>query len=221
MAQILIVDDEPRICRLVSRALERDGHVVTEAGTGTAALRLAATEDFALILLDLMLPGVGGLDVLRHLTAARPDQRVMILSAIGDISARLACFSDGAIDYLAKPFVLAELTARVRLRVWEPGAGAALHWLRVGKISLDLQRRIAAVEGQSIPLSQREFLLLSHLMRRAGRVCRRDELLAQVWGYTFDTPSNVVDVYVRRLRAKLNPDSIETVRNVGYCFVAA
>jgi two-component system OmpR family response regulator len=221
MAQILIVDDEPRICRLVSRALQKDGHVVIEAGTGTAALRLAATEDFALILLDLMLPGLGGLEVLRHLTVARPEQRVMIISAVGDVSAKLECFADGAVDYLAKPFVLAELTARVRLRVWEPGAGPAGRWLRAGKISLDLQRRVAAVDGHNVMLSQREFLLLGHLMRRAGQVCRRDELLTHVWGYTFDTSSNVVDVYVRRLRAKLNPDWIETVRNVGYCFVAA
>jgi len=220
MARILVVDDEPRICRFVARALERDGHVVTTAGTGPDAIRLAGEAAYALVVLDLILPGLGGLDVLRALLAGHPGQRVLMLSAIGDAATKVDCFQNGAVDYLAKPFAVAELVARVRIRVSEPRPPAARPWLHVGAIALDLHRRAATVGGRRIELSQREFVLLNHLMRRAGQVCRREELLADVWGYTFSTSSNVLEVYIRRLRAKLDPGRIETVRNAGYCLVA-
>jgi len=221
MARILVVDDEPRICRLVSRVLERDGHSVAVAATGAEAIRLAAEEDFALVVLDLILPGTSGLDVLRTLLADRPGQRVLMLSAIGDVATKVQCFTDGAVDYLAKPFAMAELVARVRVRASEPPAMSFRRWLSVGSVVLDLQRRTATVDGRSIELSQREFVLLNHLMQRADQVCRREDLLADVWGYTFDTSSNVLDVYIRRLRTKLDPGWIETVRNVGYCFTSS
>jgi two-component system copper resistance phosphate regulon response regulator CusR len=221
VARILVVDDEPRICRLVSRVLERDGHSVTVAATGPEAIRLAAEEDFALVVLDLILPGTSGLDVLRTLVAERPGQRVLMLSAIGDVATKVQCFTDGAVDYLAKPFAMAELVARVRVRASEPPPTEGFRrWLSVGRVVLDLQRRTATVDGRSVELSQREFVLLNHLMQRADQVCRREDLLADVWGYTFDTSSNVLDVYIRRLRTKLDPSWIETVRNVGYCFTS-
>jgi len=218
MARILVVDDEPRICRFVSRVLERDGHTVTVACTGPDAIRLAAEEDYALIVLDLVLPGLSGLDVLRALLTEQPRQRVLMLSAIGDAATKVECFQNGAVDYLAKPFAVAELVARVRVRASEPQAPAFQRWLTAGGVALDLQRRTATVDGRSTELSQREFVLLNHLMQRAGQVCRREDLLADVWGYTFDTSSNVLDVYIRRLRGKLPPNCIETVRNAGYCF---
>ena len=220
MARILVVDDEPRICRFVSRALERDGHAVTVAGTGPEAVRHAADDDYALVILDLILPGLSGLDVLRAILANQPSQRVLMLSAIGDVATKVECFRNGAVDYMAKPFAVAELVARVRVRASEPRAAAVRRWLTVGDVSLDLQRRRATVDGRSTELSQREFFLLNHLMQRAGQVCRREQLLAEVWGYTFDTSSNVLDVYIRRLRAKLDPSCIETVRNAGYCFIS-
>jgi two-component system copper resistance phosphate regulon response regulator CusR len=219
MSRILVVDDEPRICRLVSRVLERDGHAVTTAGTGTQALQLAAEEDYALIVLDLILPGLSGLDVLRCLVADGSGRRILMLSAMGDVATKVECFTNGAVDYLTKPFAVAELVARVRVRATEPRSEGFRRWLSVGAVSLDLQRHTVTVDGRHVELSQREFVLLSHLMQRAGQVCRRDDLLAEVWGYTFDTSSNVLEVYVRRLRAKLRPDWIETVRHVGYCFV--
>ncbi|GIH10587.1 DNA-binding response regulator [Rhizocola hellebori] len=220
MVRILVVDDEPRICRFVSRALERDGHAVTVAGTGAEAIRLAAEEDYALVVLDLILPGLSGLDVLKAILAEQPGQRVLMLSAIGDVATKVECFRHGAVDYLAKPFAVAELVARVRIRAAEPPAVSFRRWLNAGPVSLDLQRRTATVDGRHIELSQREFVLLHHLMQRADRVCRREDLLAEVWGYTFDTSSNVLDVYIRRLRAKLDPNCIETVRNAGYCFTS-
>jgi two-component system, OmpR family, response regulator len=221
MARILVVDDEPRICRFVSRVLERDGHAVTVAATGPEAVRLAAEDDYALVVLDLILPGSSGLDVLRAILADQPGQRVLMLSAIGDVATKVECFQNGAVDYLAKPFAVAELVARVRVRASEPRAAGFRRWLNVGAVSLDLQRRTATVDGRSIELSQREFVLLNHLMQRADQVCRREDLLADVWGYTFDTSSNVLDVYIRRLRAKLDPNCIETVRNAGYCFTSS
>jgi len=221
MARILVVDDEPRICRFVSRVLERDGHAVTVAGTGSEAMRLVAEDDYALVVLDLILPGSSGLDVLRAILADQPGQRVLMLSAIGDVATKVECFPNGAVDYLAKPFAVAELVARVRVRVSEPRVAGFRRWLEVGAVSLDLQRRTATVDGRSIELSQREFVLLNHLMQRADQVCRREDLLADVWGYTFDTSSNVLDVYIRRLRTKLDPTCIETVRNAGYCFISS
>ncbi|GII66137.1 DNA-binding response regulator [Sphaerisporangium krabiense] len=220
MPRIMVVDDEPRICRFVSRALERDGHVVRTVGTGEQALLLADAEEFALVVLDLMLPRLGGVDVLRQMLARRPDQRVLVLSAIGDVAAKVECFAHGAVDYLAKPFALAELVARVRIRAAEPAPAAARRCIRAGQVALDPHRRTAELPGRSVQLTQREFVLLSHLMGRAGHVCGREELLTDVWGHAFDAASNVVDVYVRRLRAKLGADSIETIRNVGYSFVA-
>lgn len=221
MARILVVDDEPRICRFVCRALERDGHSVATAGTGPDAIHLVTTGDYALIVLDLVLPGLGGLDVLRRLRTEMPGLRVLVLSAVGDVAAKVECFENGAVDYLAKPFAVAELVARVRLRAGEPATGTLRRWLSVGALSLDLHRRTATLHDRHVELSQREFVLLSYLMQRPGQVCRREDLLAGVWGYTFDTSSNVLEVYVRRLRAKLDSGWIETVRNVGYCFNAS
>ncbi len=216
MARILVVEDEPRMCRLVSRALEKDGHAVETAGTGIDALRLEAKNHYALVVLDLRLPELDGLEVLRQWQESHTTPRVLVISAIGDVAAKLKCFKSGAVDYLAKPFEVAELVARVRVHADHTATETVRRWLTVGAISLDLDRRTATINGRRVDLSQREFLLLSHLMRRAGQVCRREELLAEVWGY--NTPSNVLDVYVRRLRTKLDPSQIETVRHVGYSF---
>jgi len=127
----------------------------------------------------------------------------------------------GAVDYLPKPFAIAELIARVRRRIEDRTAPPSPRWLEVGGMRLDLQRRVLRVEDREVSLSHREFILMGHLMRRAGEVCTRDELLADVWGYSCDPGSNVVDVCVRRLRSKLEREAIETVRNVGYSFVAS
>jgi DNA-binding response OmpR family regulator len=219
VGRILVVDDEPRICQFVSRALKHDGHTVTTTGCGTRALELAGEQHFSLIVLDLMLPGLSGFDVLRRLIGDRPRERVLVLSAIGDVPAKLTCFRYGAVDYLPKPFAVAELVARVRVRTSEPEREPARRPLRAGLVSLDPVRQTATTRDRTVRLSQREFALLTYLMRRAGEVCGREELLADIWGCTHDTASNVVDVNVRRLRRKLDAASIETVRNVGYCFV--
>jgi two-component system OmpR family response regulator len=220
VAHLLVVDDEPRIARFVSRALESQGHAVEIARTGEDALLMAADHDFALVILDLLLPGIDGHGVLRELLVLDSQARVLVLSAVGDVESRVLCLRAGAVDYLAKPFAVAELLARVDSRLAEAPVPAPSRWLQVGTMRLDLQRRVLHDGDRSTALSQREFILLGHLMRRAGEVCTRDELLSDVWGFCFDPGSNVLEVYVGRLRAKIDRWHIETVRNVGYCFSA-
>jgi two-component system OmpR family response regulator len=221
VARVLVVEDDDRIARLVARALRDDGNAVEQASTGMDGLQAALSTAFDLIVLDLMLPGISGTEVLDRVVKARPDQRVLVLSALPEISVRVACFEAGATDFLGKPFSVAELVARVRTRMRAPAPGAHRRWLSVGVISLDLRLHRVLVMNRNIDLSVREYLLLRHLMERVGEACTRTELLADVWGMMFDPGSNVVDVCVRRLRTKLDdPDRVETVRNVGYRFVA-
>jgi DNA-binding response OmpR family regulator len=218
MAQLLVVEDEERISRFVCRALRGDGHTVTTAATGPAGLDRATGGDYDLVVLDLMLPELPGAMVLERLMAAKPSQRVLVLSAVSGVATRVRVLELGAVDYLAKPFAVAELLARVHARLrdaMEP------QWIEAGRVRLDSQRRRVEVHGHQLTLPEREFQLLRHLMKRAGQVCTRQELLCAVWGYTFDPGSNVVDVYIGRLRGKLPGDQIETVRNVGYSFLAA
>jgi DNA-binding response OmpR family regulator len=218
---MLVVEDDDRIARLVARALQQDGYAVNRAATGVDGLDSALAGDFDLVVLDLMLPDLSGMDVLARLVKARPEQRVLVLSAIPEVGTRVACFEAGAADFLGKPFAVAELLARVRARMRVPAPGTRRRWLTVGPVHLDLHTRRATVADRPVDLSLREFLLLQHLMLRVDSACSRTEILADVWGLTFDPGSNVVDVCVRRLRTKLdNPYRVETVRNVGYRFVA-
>ena len=221
VSRILVVDDEQRICRFVARALEANGFQIQIAVNGHEALRLVESQDYAVIVLDLLLPGLDGYEVLRRVIRANPAQRVLVLSAVGDVESKVRCLQMGAVDYLPKPFAIAELIARVRRRIDDRSAPPPPRWLEAGGVRLDLQRRVLRFDDREISLSHREFILMGHLMRRAGEVCTRDELLADVWGYSFDPGSNVVDVCVRRLRSKLEQGAIETVRNVGYSFVAS
>jgi two-component system copper resistance phosphate regulon response regulator CusR len=221
VARVLVVDDEPRIVSFVSRALSAEGFQVDGAHDGIRALELAKTGRYELVVLDLLLPHLDGIAVLRDLLESRPDQRVLVLSALSDVETKVRCLEFGASDYLSKPFSLAELIARVRARLRQPDAGPRHRVLRGGALALDLTRRVVEAEGKHITLSEREFLLLEYLMRQDGEVCSRERLLSEVWGYSFDPGSNLVDVCVGRLRSKLGGDVIETVRNVGYRFNAA
>lgn len=226
LSRILVVDDEERIRGLLKRVLQAEGYVVDLAGTGEEALAAATDRIYDLIVLDLMLPDISGAEVLASMLRRLPGARVVVLSAVPEIGTRVHVLDAGALDFLPKPFVTAELLARVRARLREPagstgGGMGGNRFLQVGDLRLDTQRRTISVGNQQTALSQREFLLLTHLMHRANEVCSRDELLADVWGYPFDSRSNVVDVYVRRLRSKLDGlRQIETVRNVGYCLSA-
>jgi len=220
--RILVVEDEARILAFLTRGLEAEGYTVVAADNGRDGLALAASGAWDLVVLDLLLPGLSGLQVLRELHRVRPQLPVLILSARSDLQTKLRGFELGATDYVAKPFALDELLARVRvqLRVARPVEDE--HLLRAGRVALDLARRQARIGELVTDLSDREFRLLHHMLLHAGEVVSRERLLAEVWGYGFDPGSNVVDVCVRRLRQKLGPEApIETVRNAGYRLAAA
>jgi DNA-binding response OmpR family regulator len=220
--RILVIEDEVRIQAFLSRGLEAEGYTVVAAGDGHEGLDLATGERWDLVVLDLLLPGLNGLQILRELQRAKPELPVVILSARGDVQTKLRGFELGATDYVAKPFSLDELLARIRVRLRGNTAFGDEHVLRGGSVVLDIPRRQARVGDRSADLSDREFRLLHHLLVHVGEVVSRERLLAEVWGYDFDPGSNVVDVCVRRLRQKLGPDAaIETVRHAGYRLAAA
>ena len=216
MTKILVIDDEPDLIRFVRRALEAEGYQVLTSTNGLDGIRLALDQQPALIVLDLVMPGMHGEAVLSALMAQDSAFRVLVLSATADVQLRIGCLEQGAVDFLAKPFAVRELVARVRGRLGEDTAHRQKNRLRVGDIVLDLEARQLLVDGRPTVLSKREFLLLRHLMRNADVVCSRQELLSEVWGFDFDPATNVVDVCVGRLRSKVRPDLIVTVRNVGY-----
>jgi two-component system OmpR family response regulator len=195
------------------------GFDVDSVPDGARGLELACSGGYAVVVLDLRLPDLDGIEVLRRTLAERPEQQVIVLSALFDVETKVQCLDLGATDYMTKPFSLLELLARVRRRVRQR-VSEGERFLRAGRLTLDLRTRTADVGGGAVGLSAREFLLLQHLVRRREDICTREELLGDVWGYSFDPGTNVVDVYVGRLRAKLGGDLIETVRNIGYCFVA-
>ena len=220
MSNVLVVDDEARILSLMTRSLTLEGHRVVTAGDGLVALKQLAADAFDLVLLDLVMPRCNGLEVLSSMHEHGDRTPVIVLSGVTEIGTRVQALERGAVDVVAKPFSLVELLARTRrhLAAAKP-AQPAQRYLEAGGIRLDLDRRRARIRSREIVLSEREFSLLAHLMRRRGEVCSREELLREVWGLTFDPGSNVVEVGVRRLRAKLEPDPpIETIRNVGYSF---
>jgi two-component system, OmpR family, copper resistance phosphate regulon response regulator CusR len=220
--RILVIEDEPRILSFLVRGLEAEGFTVESAMHGVAALERARAGHPDLVVLDLLLPGIDGLTVLRELKQERPELPVVILSARGDLPTKLRGFELGASDYVAKPFVLAELIARVRAQLRQSSWTGDANVVRAGALALDLARRQAQLGALVTDLSDREFKLLHHLVVHAGEVISRERLLEEVWGYHFDPGSNVVEVCVRRLRKKLGPEApIETVRHAGYRLVAA
>lgn len=220
--RILVIEDEARILAFLARGLEAEGYGVACACDGSEGLRLALSEDWDLVVLDLLLPALSGLDVLRELHARRPELPVLILSARSDLPTKLRGFELGASDYVPKPFSLAELLARVRVQLRKGSVADEGNLIRAGRVVVDLARRQARIDETVALLSDREFRLLHYLALHAGEVVSRERLLADVWGYSFDPGSNVVDVCVRRLRRKLGADApIETVRHAGYRLVAA
>jgi len=220
--RILVIEDEPRILGFLRLGLEAEGFTVDGAADGATGLARAISESYELIVLDLQLPRLDGLRLLEQLHADRPSLPVLILSARTDLPTKLRGFQLGAIDFVPKPFSFDELVARVRVHVRkgrEDGADPSA--LTVGAVTLDLARRRAQVADHSVDLSDREFRLLYHLVSHAGEIVSRERLLSEVWGYSFDPGSNVVDVCIRRLRKKLgSPSPIETIRHAGYRLVA-
>jgi DNA-binding response OmpR family regulator len=218
-ARVLLIEDEPGIVDFVQRGLEAQGFSVEAALEGIEGERLALEGRFDAVVLDLMLPGRSGLEILAAVRRSLPALPVIVLTARGEIEDRVEGLEAGAVDYLVKPFSMAELVARVRahLRVL---AQAPASSLSAEGIEVDLLSRRVERDGQPVALSTTEFELLVYLMRHHGRVVSREQILSSVWGYEHDPATNVVDVYIGYLRRKLSrpdrPVPICTVRGVGY-----
>jgi heavy metal response regulator len=217
--RILVVEDEKKTASFIRKALRAEGFAVDVCHDGEDALHLAATTPYDAMVLDIMLPGRDGLSVLRQLRERRSAVPVLLLSARGEVNERVEGLDAGADDYLPKPFALAELVARVRA-MGRRGGESRASVLQVADLSLDTVTRAARRGETVIELTTREYRLLEFLMRSPGRVCGRMTILEKVWDYDFDPGTNLVDVYVRRLREKIDTDSqtklIHTVRGVGY-----
>ena len=215
MTSILIVEDEARIALFVSKGLRAAGYSSTVVGDGLDAVSYAQSGTFDLLLLDVGLPSIDGFEVMRRIRAERLPLPIIMLTARSTTSDMVAGLDGGADDYLAKPFKFDELLARIRLRL-RAGEQSSPTGLAYGDLTLDLRTRRATVGERTVELSAREFALAEEFLRHPDQVLSREQLLSRVWGYDFDPGSNVVDVYVRYLRAKFGPERIETVRGMGY-----
>jgi two-component system, OmpR family, response regulator len=220
---ILVIEDEPGIVDFLERGLSAQGFEVISALDGDDGLRRALAEDVDLVVLDMLLPGRGGLEVLERLREAKPALPVIVLTALGEVDDRVSGLDAGAADYLTKPFSLNELAARIRAQL-RIASQAPQTTLAGGGVEVDLLTRDVRRAGDSVRLSTTEFELLVYLMRNRGHVLTREQILRAVWGYEHDPGTNVVDVYVgylrRKLRARDGAEPIATIRSVGYRFNA-
>jgi DNA-binding response OmpR family regulator len=215
VSRILVVEDERRLTRFLEKGLRAQGFVPTAVADGESAVRLARSEDFDLVILDLGLPGMDGLRVLEELRRRGERLPIVILTARDEVADRVAGLERGADDYVTKPFSLEELLARVRARLRATGA-AEETVLKGGGVALDLRTRRAHADGRTVELSAREFTMLETLLRHRGQVLSREQLLEHVWGYDYDPGTKVVEVYIGYLRRKLGDGVIQTVRGMGY-----
>ena len=216
---MLVVEDERKTASFIRKALQAEGHVVDVLHDGSEALLAAANTPFDVIVLDIMLPGRDGLSVVRQMRERKITVPVLLLSARGEVGERIEGLDAGADDYLPKPFALEEVLARVRA-LGRRQSDAKTPVLRIADLTLDSLTRKVTRGGTEIDLAPREYLLLECLMRSAGRICGRMAIVEKVWDYDFDPGSNLVDVYIMRLREKIDagfePKLLHTARGVGY-----
>ena len=222
--RILVVEDDEKIASFLERALTAQGYQVSLADRGDDGLEMALEPEVGLVILDLSLPGLDGLDALERLRQTRREKPVLVLTARDALDQKVRALDLGADDYMTKPFALDELLARLRAlsrRADQRSSDA----IEIGEVRLDLLSRRAFRDDEAIDLSTREFALLEYFMRHPDQVLSRTQILASVWEYDFDPQSNIVDVYVRYLRGKVDspgrPSVIETVRGAGYRFRAS
>jgi DNA-binding response OmpR family regulator len=217
--RVLVVEDEKKTASFIRKALQAEGFAVDVLRDGNEALAAPIATPYDAIVLDIMLPGRDGLSLLRYWRERKNLTPILLLSARGEVSERVEGLDAGADDYLPKPFALAELAARVRA-LTRRGAENKSPVLRLADLTLDTVTRQAQRAGVAIELTTREYRLLDFLMRSAGRLCGRMMILEKVWDYDFDPGTNLVDVYIKRLRekidAKFEPKLLHTVRGVGY-----
>lgn len=217
--RVLVVEDDPRLAELAGQFLTRHGFAVDVAGDGTSALQLAAMNAYDAVVLDLMLPDMDGFDVARRLRAGTSPPRLLMATARDAVEDRIAGLDLGADDYLVKPYALAELVARLRALLRRPAVGLD-PVLAVGSLALDTAARHARRGARMIALTTKEFAVLEALMRHAGEVVTREHLASHAWDDNYDPASNVIDVYIARLRRKIDGPGesamLETIRGAGY-----
>ncbi|GBD96413.1 MAG TPA: response regulator transcription factor [Nitrospirae bacterium] len=218
--RILLVEDDKKIASFIVKGLREAGFAVDHAADGEDGLHLVLTTSYDAAVVDIMLPGVDGLGLIRQLRARGINTPVIILSAKRSLEDRVRGLQQGSDDYLVKPFSFSELLARVQALIRRSSGGVEPAHLKVGDISLDIYRREVIREAKKIDLQPREFSLLEYLMRNAGRVVTRTMIMEHLWNYDFDPQTNVVDVLVCRLREKIDRDftkkMIYTIRGAGY-----
>jgi DNA-binding response OmpR family regulator len=217
--RVLVVEDQERIASFIEKGLKEQGFVVDMTRDGDDGYALATTEPYDAIVLDIMLPGRDGLSILKNLRKKGNNVPVLLLTARSELDERLEGLNLGADDYMTKPFYIEELIARLHTIV-RRSSGEATHLLKVEDLFMDLVNRVVKRGEEEIQLSMREFSLLEYLMKSPGRVVSRMQICEHVWNYSFDPDTNLVDVYIQRIRKKVDREFptklIETVRGVGY-----
>ncbi len=219
--KVLIVEDDKTISNFVAKGLREEGHVVSQAADGKSGFDLAASGDFELLILDLMLPKMEGTQVCQKLRQNGASLPIIMLTAKDSLEDRIAGLDQGADDYLVKPFAFSELLARIRA-VTRRKSGEAQPTIEVAGLEVDLVRHKVTYKNKELDLTSREFALLQHFMKRKGHVLSRTMIIESVWGYDFQAGTNIIDVYINFLRRKLRKltgqEWIRTIRNRGYVF---
>ena len=218
--RVLVVEDDDKIASFVVRGLKQAGYAVDHAADGESGLSMAQCTDYDAAVVDIMLPKLDGLSLVKRVRAARSTVPVLFLSARTSVDDRVKGLQSGGDDYMTKPFAFSELLARVQALIRRASQSPEATRLSAGDVELDLVSREVTRAGQRVELQPREFSLLAFFLRHAGRPVSKTMILEHVWDYSFDPQTNVVDVVVSRLRSKIDPDRtrIETVRRVGYLF---
>jgi two-component system OmpR family response regulator len=219
--RLLLIEDDAEVANYINKGLSEGGHTVDTANDGKTGLLLATTEDYDVMIIDRMLPGLDGLTIVKSVRAASIPTPILILSALGEVDNRVEGLKAGADDYLIKPFAFSELDARLEVLQRRVTTGLSVETrLKVGDLELDQLSRSASRAGKAIELQPREYRLLEYLMRHAGQVVTRTMLLEHVWDYHFDPQTNVIDVHISRLRSKIDKGYdkplLHTVRGAGY-----
>lgn len=216
--RVLVIEDDAKIASFVVKGLKQEGYAVDHAADGDTGLTLATTTRYDAAVVDVMLPGLDGLSLVKRLRSRREDVPVLFLSARSGVDDRVRGLQAGGDDYLTKPFAFAELSARLQALIRRATRAPEATRLAAGDIAMDLVARTVTVAGRPVELQPREFALLEYLLRHPGRPVTKTMILEHVWDYSFDPQTNVVDVLMHRLRAKVDPERtrIETVRGVGY-----
>ncbi|WP_425755810.1 response regulator transcription factor [Ihubacter sp. rT4E-8] len=218
--KLLIVEDKKSICQTVAKHLKDEGYTVDACGNGEDALAYIDGTEYDAIILDIMLPGIDGITVLKTIRSRKQKTPVLLLTAKTSVEDRVNGLDSGADDYLTKPFSLEELSARIRVMIRRGGIERVDNTLSAGPLLLDTNKKTAIRDGNEIPLTAKEYAILEYLLHNKGIVLSRDKIMHHIWNYDYEGSSNIIDVYIRTLRKKIDADYdqkvIQTVRGIGY-----